>query len=493
MNDLIQAINKYAYDTENAEKNYNLALLYDKIGQTASAITYYLRGSERTEDKELSYECLIRLAHCFERQGNRRHTVIIMLMHAICLLPNRPEAYYLLSRIREKSSEYVEAYMLAQIALGVCYFNLPPLRTDVGYPGKWALVFEKAVSSWHWGKTQESKELFKHLSDNYMSVMPSDHRICVLQNLQKLGLDTKEQQEHRVVDCFPFFQEKELLELRVNLLKDHVDKFIITESNRTFSGIPKPFICKNLIKELGLPEDKIEVIEVSLPSNEEMTNVDHNLYQDPYAATREVLQKNAWRDAAQKFSDDTVFIFSDCDEIIDPTKIKYITDVARKNSSNIIKLPLVSIQGRADLITYKYGKPELVDNAALLCMKHHLATSAPIQLRHSLAPVNFETVYITESGKRVEDMGWHFSWMGNAELKKFKSKAFSHHSDEWEGFVFKKVGSKEMEDFIDSYVPQEGALAPFGQIGTELRKYDISKLPEIIFKLPRVKKFLFNE
>ena len=44
----------------------------------------------------------------------------------------------------------------------------------------------------------------------------------------------------KVIDVFPFFApyNEELLYLRVNLLKDHVDHFIIVESNKTHSGLP---------------------------------------------------------------------------------------------------------------------------------------------------------------------------------------------------------------------------------------------------------------
>ena len=70
-----------------------------------------------------------------------------------------------------------------------------------------------------------------------------------------------------IIDYFPFFNEKELLELRVNLLKDYVDKFIISEANKTHSGNPKKFICKDLIKELKLPVEKIQVIEVDIPED----------------------------------------------------------------------------------------------------------------------------------------------------------------------------------------------------------------------------------
>lgn len=44
----------------------------------------------------------------------------------------------------------------------------------------------------------------------------------------------------KTIDCFPFFDELDLLEIRLNELKDVVDLFILTESPYTFTGIEKP-------------------------------------------------------------------------------------------------------------------------------------------------------------------------------------------------------------------------------------------------------------
>lgn len=49
----------------------------------------------------------------------------------------------------------------------------------------------------------------------------------------------------RVYDCFTFYNEFELLELRLKALWDVVDCFVIVEANRTFTNKPKDF---NLIK-----------------------------------------------------------------------------------------------------------------------------------------------------------------------------------------------------------------------------------------------------
>ena len=42
-----------------------------------------------------------------------------------------------------------------------------------------------------------------------------------------------------IYDCFTYFNEDLLLELRLNCLDEIVDKFIIIEANQTFSGNPK--------------------------------------------------------------------------------------------------------------------------------------------------------------------------------------------------------------------------------------------------------------
>ena len=45
----------------------------------------------------------------------------------------------------------------------------------------------------------------------------------------------------KVYDCFTFFNEFELLELRLESLWDLVDYFVIVEANKTHANEPKPF------------------------------------------------------------------------------------------------------------------------------------------------------------------------------------------------------------------------------------------------------------
>ena len=141
-----------------------------------------------------------------------------------------------------------------------------------------------------------------------------------------------------LIDCFPYFNEKEILELRVETLKDHVDGFLITDANRTHRGDPKEFSCVDTIKELGLPEEKIQVLHVELPSYEEAP--------DPWV--RERGQRDALSVGLFMLPDDTYFICSDCDEITNPDKLTEIKEAVDTHCDKTVRLSMSMHYGRAD-------------------------------------------------------------------------------------------------------------------------------------------------
>ena len=85
------SLRSFIFDPEDYKKNYDLGLDYYKIGQTASAICFFLRCADRSgDDLDLAYECLIHIGDCFLSQGNRLEHVRCMYKHAISILPKRP-------------------------------------------------------------------------------------------------------------------------------------------------------------------------------------------------------------------------------------------------------------------------------------------------------------------------------------------------------------------------------------------------------------------
>ena len=61
----------------------------------------------------------------------------------------------------------------------------------------------------------------------------------------------------KIYDCFNFFNELDLLEIRLNTLKDSVDYFVIVESNVTHSGQFKPLYYEENKERFKSFEDKI--------------------------------------------------------------------------------------------------------------------------------------------------------------------------------------------------------------------------------------------
>ena len=185
--ELEQLLHDYSLDVENPQLNFNLGLWYEKEGHTAPALSYFLRCAERATDEEFVYEALLKCHHCYDRQGTRDGTAISILQQAMCLMPKRPEAYFLLARFHERRQQWNDAYKYSSLGISVCDFNCKPLASNVEYPGKYGLIYEKAVSSYWWGKSKECRELFLELKNNHNHEMDETHRSSVGNNLMNLG------------------------------------------------------------------------------------------------------------------------------------------------------------------------------------------------------------------------------------------------------------------------------------------------------------------
>jgi tetratricopeptide (TPR) repeat protein len=156
---------QYLQNPKDSNVCFELALEYEKLGQTASATGFYLRSIEFGFDIKMQYEALCRIALCFEKQGNRWFMIKGILLRAISLLPNRPEAHFLLCRAYERNRDWQEGYTHSILAESIATSE-PESITDLEYPGKWVFTFEKAVVAWWIGLHNESIYLFKVLKNN---------------------------------------------------------------------------------------------------------------------------------------------------------------------------------------------------------------------------------------------------------------------------------------------------------------------------------------
>ena len=273
-------------------------------------------------------------------------------------------------------------------------------------------------------------------------------------------------------DCFLYFDEKELLELRINILKDIVDGFIITDGNRTFKGDPKPFTCVETLKELGISDENIQVLHVELPSKEDIAN--------PWA--REYAQRDALGVGMRMCPPDSVFFFSDVDEIPRPKALLEAVELAKADPKRCVRLSMPMFYGRGDLrVRDPQGDgTKAPDNwtCGTVVLHEHLEQT-PSQIR-----MNPNDIVVGNC-----DAGWHFSWMGDKERMKRKVTSFSHCYDDVPNAVA-PCDSEDMLEHLENYKAQAGGTDPLGRTDHILEPYPHELLPPELFKLDRVRNYL---
>ncbi|CAB4166909.1 Methyltransferase FkbM [uncultured Caudovirales phage] len=143
------------------ELNLKIADEYEHIGQTASAVSFYLRTAEYGYYTHYDhvYAALLKTAQCFSSQQNRENTVQNLYYKAIAYLPNRPEAWFLFSRYFEQNKKWQESYTYAEVGLALPEIKHLTLPIWVDYPGRYGLTFEKAVAAWWVGRKDEAVTL----------------------------------------------------------------------------------------------------------------------------------------------------------------------------------------------------------------------------------------------------------------------------------------------------------------------------------------------
>ena len=115
-----------------------------------------------------------------------------------------------------------------------------------------------------------------------------------------------------VYDTFTFFNELDLLEIRLNELNDVVDKFVLTEATLTFQGKPKPLYFNENKQRFKSFEGKIiHVVVDQYPENPADNSWIYEHHQ------RDMIAKGL----RNCLPEDTIIV-SDIDEIPDPEKVK---------------------------------------------------------------------------------------------------------------------------------------------------------------------------
>lgn len=204
-----------------------------------------------------------------------------------------------------------------------------------------------------------------------------------------------------IYDCIPFFNELDILKLRMHILAPYVDKFVIEEAAVTFSGESKPMIFAENRQLFVEFEDKILYVPVNDNPPELTTTHERDKY-----------QKNQLIKALGNCSPDDIIIFSDVDEIPNPKALKEIIDNFDVDKVYHLAqrmfycfLNMEEISGKLLSITGDF--PEVEKKQWLgskVCSFGKLPGEGIVYLR--------EVSTSDPSSVRVADGGWHFGYMG---------------------------------------------------------------------------------
>lgn len=312
-----------------------------------------------------------------------------------------------------------------------------------------------------------------------------------------------------LVSFFAFYAPtcSELLELHYRCLEHKVDHFVIVESSLTHAGQPAPQGLSQALDDASIPRDRVTEIYLDIPADQDleigeidrlnsMEVLPHRVVNtgnivSQRARARERLQKDSLLSVLDQFPAGTVFLHSDCDEIINPAHLDYLASQCRQHPEVIIKVPLVYLQGRADLRAHHRitGQPVPWDGGMFLSLHSHFQRATPTNIRsNNLNP--FPVYHIAENGRAYPDLGWHFSWMGTARQRLDKIRNFAHHADDLSFLAHGNYSHAAHHEYVAAQEPSAGVMPPSGDVNHVLMPYDTALLPREIWQLPRVQQFL---
>jgi len=242
---------------------------------------------------------------------------------------------------------------------------------------------------------------------------------------EKTNISQLRQMGHQIVDVFPFFNELELLELRLRILSPYVDKFVLVECPQTFSGNFKPLYYQENKSRFTAWSHKIQHSIITDPiesmidvksrlgssnlrdEDRWMLNnaITSKLTKGDFHWKQEFFQKESIRKAIPSLNSADLVFFGDLDEIWNPVmEFNWNEDILFRLQQEVY-LYWLNNKSNEDwtspvFTAYKNLKGRLLND-----------------LRMNSAGLEFVVV---PSG------GWHFSYQGGVDRIQTKLESYGH-------------------------------------------------------------------
>jgi|TARA_B110000037_G_C17107494_1_gene500445 beta-1,4-mannosyl-glycoprotein beta-1,4-N-acetylglucosaminyltransferase len=270
----------------------------------------------------------------------------------------------------------------------------------------------------------------------------------------------------KVYDCFSYWDEDLLLELRLSVLNNSVDYFVIVEGNKTWQNNPKKLRFD--INKFRKFKDKIIYIPV-----EDMPGGDN-----PWV--RENFQRNCIERGLSKAQKEDWIIISDLDEIPNPESIKNFMVEMRyatfKQNHYYYKLNLQSKD-------YPYW------NGSRICIKKYLKSPQWLRnLKFKKRPKwridKFRLNNILDKG------GWHFCNLKSAEQLLYKYSNMCETNDQYAFNQKISLENLQIEKIRKRILNREDIIGREGAY--EVKKLDDSFPKEILINKEKFKEWIVN-
>ena len=283
----------------------------------------------------------------------------------------------------------------------------------------------------------------------------------------------------KIFDCFMYFDEEILLDLRMNILDKYVNYFVIVESTFTHKGEKRKLNFNH--KRFEKFKNKIIYLVYDKKPKEIKEILENDIEPDKSnkfiinALLRENGQRNFIINGLKDANDDDYILVSDVDEIPNLEEV----DFSKINQKILLF--------RQDMFYYKFNLnlPNFSWTGTKACKKRDLIS--PQWLRNikdrKYNFFRFDTFFSKTKYmniKIINNGGWHFTNLKNAKEIEFKLKSYLHHREFDNNPVSYEEIKKIMNDKIAIYdLSLDKKTQKIGH-GKKLQKYSFEKLPKFL-------------
>ena len=225
-----------------------------------------------------------------------------------------------------------------------------------------------------------------------------------------------------IYDCFTFFNELDLLEIRLNILKDVVDKFVLVEAGETHTGKPKPLYFKENESRFAEFKDRIVYVGIDkFPAGHD-------------AWWNENYQRNMILEGLVGASPDDVVMISDMDEFPRP---EVVACVAKKKGvwrfnhvSYGFYLNFIDLRCRNMCGTKLLSYHDLTTGFDGVETNYNEFLPKDLNDGTTVTKIRRRPFPACRGGERLlKNAGWHFTCLGGAKALLTKMRAVAPHHD----------------------------------------------------------------